>query len=303
MKFDALLKTRSLKSDYRWVYCPDYVDQVLEEKMSFLVQMFQKNAMKNFLEQEGLQNLYYIYDENGSILIRGGFSEYTDIYGRTIYAVEGLACPAEQNRLFWYALPYLVDRLLSTSLLRDAWLGNYSELGETSSRKINFSSLTEDCLFMDKDEAGSMWQQMKDHSACMERMMRDIQDAPQMFDFVYGTRNRRFYPATAGRYYTPEELEDLPIIKPKSVLTTLYPIVNEEDNHYIIQIQIEDRNRRFAASLIARDRKGDAIAETEAMTFGKDGIDLAQLERAKKAMMGHLDGAGYCRRRKPKNEN
>lgn len=298
MKVDVLLKTRGLKSDYRWVYCPEYVDEVFEDKMSFLIQMMQKSSMKDFLLEEGLHNIYFIHDENGSVLIRGGFSESTDVYGRTIYAIEGLACPAEESRVFWYALPYLIDRLSGVPLLRDQWMENQSEPGQVQSRQISFPSLTEDCLFMDRQEPGSLWQQILDKSLCMEKLMADIQASDRMFNFVYGTRNKSFYPVSVGRYYTPEEVNRQPAIGQWMVDTTIAPVIHEAENLYRIEIQTGKQAKRFEACLVARDAAGEAIAETEAMTFGKDGIDIAQLERARMAVNRKLQSVGYGRGRK-----
>ena len=95
MKVDILLRTRDYDRDYRWIFKPEYVDRVTEDKMSFLIQMMQKSELKQYLENESLYNLYYLYDENGSALVRSGFSGSMDRQGRNIYAVEGIACPAE----------------------------------------------------------------------------------------------------------------------------------------------------------------------------------------------------------------
>ena len=68
MKVDILLRTRDYDRDYRWIFKPEYVDRVTEDKMSFLIQMMQKSELKQYLENESLYNLYYLYDENGSAL-------------------------------------------------------------------------------------------------------------------------------------------------------------------------------------------------------------------------------------------
>lgn len=298
MKIDVLLKTRGLKSDYRWVYCPEYVDEIFDDKMSFLIQMVQKSSMKDFLLKEGLRNIYFIHDENGCALIRGGFSQSTDMYGRTIYAIEGMACPAEESRAFWYALPYLIDRLAGVPLLRDQWIGDQPEPGKVQCRQINFSSLTEDCLFMEPAEPGSLWQQIVDKSHCMEKLAMDIQTSDSMFNFVYGTRNKAFYPVPMGRYYTPEEVDGQPPVGMWAVDPAIHPVVDEMENLFRIEIQIGRQARRFEACLVARDAAGEAIAETEPMTFGKDGIDIAQLERARMAVNRKLFGVGYSRGRK-----
>ena len=73
MKVDILLRTRDYDRDYRWIFKPEYVDRVTEDKMSFLIQMMQKSELKQYLENESLYNLYYLYDENGSALVRSGF--------------------------------------------------------------------------------------------------------------------------------------------------------------------------------------------------------------------------------------
>ena len=37
MKVDILLRTRDYDRDYRWIFKPEYVDRVTEDKMSFLI--------------------------------------------------------------------------------------------------------------------------------------------------------------------------------------------------------------------------------------------------------------------------
>lgn len=298
MKVDVLLRTRDFDTDYRWVFRPDYVDQVMEEKMSFLIQMMQKFELKEFLTEESLHNIYYIYDENGSVLVRSGFSGSMDSQGRTIYAVEGLACPPEQNRIFWYALPYLIDRLSGNTLLRDRWMPGRKGTHQTTSRQLSFDTLTEECLFMEPGETGSMWQQMQDHSECMKKLMQDIQTSPDMFSFVYGTRGSSFYPCSVGSCYTPGELETLPVIHERQINTALHPVISEENETYRIEIQIEPQGKRYGAFLLARDGQGEAVAETDKMTFGKDGIDLAQIEKARIALDKKLVSVGYNRGRR-----
>lgn len=46
MKVDILLRTRDYDRDYRWIFKPEYVDRVTEDKMSFLIQMMQKSELK-----------------------------------------------------------------------------------------------------------------------------------------------------------------------------------------------------------------------------------------------------------------
>ena len=161
MKVDILLRTRDYDRDYRWIFKPEYVDRVTEDKMSFLIQMMQKSELKQYLENESLYNLYYLYDENGSALVRSGFSGSMDRQGRNIYAVEGIACPAEMNRLFWYALPYLVDWLLQQPMLREQWLReNGSEENADVEHHMEVEGLTEDMIFEGSAEENRMWQWM-----------------------------------------------------------------------------------------------------------------------------------------------
>ena len=153
MKVDILLRTRDYDRDYRWIFKPEYVDRVTEDKMSFLIQMMQKSELKQYLENESLYNLYYLYDENGSALVRSGFSGSMDRQGRNIYAVEGIACPAEMNRLFWYALPYLVDWLLQQPMLREQWLReNGSEENADVEHHMEVEGLTEDVAVHERSQ-------------------------------------------------------------------------------------------------------------------------------------------------------
>ena len=296
MKFDALLRTRDFDTDYRWIFYPSYLEKDMEKRLSFLMRMMQDSQLKQYFTGENLQNIFYIHDVNGSILVRCGFSEGVDWQGRPIQSLEGLACPPEKNRLFWYALPYLIDRLAAMPLLRDRWMR-----GETSSQAyqewaLEFSALTEDCLFMETGERGSIWQMIHNWTPAMERLVRDIKDATQMFDFVYGTREKGFYPTALDRYYTPRELPTLQGLEWQVLDTDPQPMLNEGDSAYRVQIDLESGSaRRYALTLVARDGRGEAIGQTEPLTFGKTGINIDRIEKARIALDEKLERAGYFR--------
>jgi len=299
MKVDILLRTRDYDRDYRWIFKPEYVDQVTEERMSFLIQMMQKSELKQYLERESLCNIYYLYDENGSVLVRSGFSGSMDRQGRNIYAVEGIACPAEMNRLFWYALPYLVDWLLQRPMLREKWMQeNHIEEHAAREYQIEVEGLTEDMIFDSSAEENQMWKRMKDHSDCMRRLYEDVGQAAEMYSFIYGTRSKSFYDSQAIRCYTPETFGSLESVCSYKEMTAPKPIIKEEERIYRAEIQIEKRNRRYAAYFQAVDDAGESIAETEAMTFGNDGIGMAQIERARIALEQKIAPLGYRRGRR-----
>lgn len=133
-----------------------------------------------------------------------------DRQGRNIYAVEGIACPAEMNRLFWYALPYLVDWLLQQPMLREQWLReNGSEENADVEHHMEVEGLTEDMIFEGSAEENRMWQCMRDHSACMRRFYADIYQSAEMYSFIYGTRPQSFYEGQTLRCYTPEAISSL----------------------------------------------------------------------------------------------
>ena len=303
MKVDGLLRTRDYDRDYRWMLKPAYIDQVTEDKMSFLIQMMQKSELKQYLESESLYNIYYIYDENGSVLVRSGFSGSMDRQGRNIYAVEGFACPAERNPLFWYALPYLVDWLTKMPMLREQWMsGCGSQETADPVRQIEIDGLTDDDVFDGSCEengvgieACRMWQRMRDHSARMRRLYTDIHQSAEMYSFIYGTRPKNFYEGTAFRCYTAETLELLEPVRIADEMVVPNPVFGDADCIYKAEIQIEKKNLRYAAYLLARDGFGEAIAETENMTFDKGGIGMAQIERALMAMDDKMHALGYRR--------
>lgn len=296
MKLDALLRTRDFDTDYRWIFYPSYLNPDMEKQLSFMMRMMLDSQRKQYFAGENLQNIFYIYGLNGSVLVRCGFSDSVDRQGRAIQSVEGLACPPEQNRIFWYALPYLIDRLASVPLLRDRWMRGDNDRKSPQSRRLEFSSLTEDCLFMEPEETGSIWQLIGDKTPCMDRLMKDIRTSPEMFSFVYGTREKSFYPVSLKRYYTPEELDQLEEIQRKIIDTDPQPALNEAESRYRLEIEIKKQTGgRYAAVIVARDMKGEAIGETDPMTFGKGGIPLVQIEKGRIALDQKLAEAGYRR--------
>ena len=308
MKVDILLRTRDFDKDYRWVFRPDYIDDVMEEKIAFLIRMMQKSELKTYLTTESLHNIYYIYDENGSVLVRSGFSGSMDRQGRNIYSVEGFACPAEMNRLFWYALPYLADWLSRTPMLREKWMNEAGEAEanapekktENLLRQIDIEDLSEEDIFEGQQESNRMWQKIEDHSGCMHRLYTDVEHSADMYSLIYGTRPQSFYDGTSFRCYTPETFQTLAPVRAKKEVLAPVPVIDEADSLYRAEIQIEKNGRRYSAYLQAVDSFGEMIGETEDMTFGNDGIGVVRIERGMRAMDKKMSELGY---RRGKGEN
>ena len=160
---------------------------------------------------------------------------------------------------------------------------------------MEVEGLTEDMIFEGSAEENRMWQCMKDHSACMRRLYADIYQSAEMYSFIYGTRPQSFYEGQTLRCYTPEAISSLAPVPEQNKIVIPKPVLREEDHIYRAEIQIEKKNRRYAAYLLARDGAGEAIAETEDMTFGNDGIGVAQIERALIALDHKIAPLGYSR--------
>ncbi len=295
MKLQVILRTRSASVDYGWRCRPDYLSQKMGEQLSFIREMLSRNTDGNFAFGESLHNYYFFQDEESSVLVHGVITDQVDNHGRRIFTIEGLACPREKKRLFWYALPSLIDRMDRSMLFRERY-ASLLDLKLPVSQDIETDVGNDDKLFLDIDDSKSLWYTMGDHSDAMQRLWRDIHDTDEMFSFIYGTRPRDFYPSFFERIYTPQA-RNASRVKPWAVQTCALPELTEEKNRFAVVIETGPSGKgkdAWEASLFAMDTEGNEIARTDSgMRVGKNGILLTELIDARAAVRKCLTQYGY----------
>ena len=142
MQFEIVLNSRTYSLDYRWIARPDYISDRLCDRVSDLMYLLERAG--NLTDEDYLRNIFFFTDESGGLLVRGGYSASTDKFGRQIYSVEGIACPARDLRQFWYALPALIAWMAQCPLFRDTWVYGMAEEEDLSGLRVDIPELEEE---------------------------------------------------------------------------------------------------------------------------------------------------------------
>ena len=98
MKFDVLLMTRTMKEDYTWFCCPDYVDHSINLLLRPLLIAAENQRNLEVFERDGAHNCFFLTERNYCVLVYLYFTDRCDSSGRKIYALEGLACEKKGKR-------------------------------------------------------------------------------------------------------------------------------------------------------------------------------------------------------------
>ncbi len=292
MDVQAILRSRSLTKDYGWKCWPDYLSQNLQRRLSFIQALLARSDLTAYARQESRDNYYFLYDESGCALVHGFYTNSTDKVGRQIFTVEGLACPALKMRIFWYALPYLIDCLSLRTSIRDTLKGmmdNERPLSHT----LTISELEEDHVLLDQDHPDSLWHRLREPSGKMALLWQDVHRAPDMYAFVYGTREKSFYPEGFERFYTDPELAALPPLPMQEAPPCPVPVIEAERNKFRVIVETEKRKNGYAAHMDVVDREGEHIASTLDINITDKGVSIAQLEELQLAIRNVLGEFGY----------
>ena len=142
MQYEIILNSRTYSVDYRWIARPAYISEALCDRVRDLMYLLERAG--NLTDEDYLRNIFFFADESGGVLVRGGYSATTDKFGRQIYSVEGIVCPAAQLRSFWYALPVLIAWMTQCPLFRDTWVYGMAEETDLSGLKVDIAELGEE---------------------------------------------------------------------------------------------------------------------------------------------------------------
>ncbi len=296
MKLQIVMKTRSVAADYSWRCWPDYLSPALKSRTDQIQEILSRSANYDYAVEESLHNYYYIPDDSGSLLLHSAMTADTDMHGRRITTIEGLACPEELNRLFWYSLPYLIDRFEQIPLFRTQ-LADVLDDQEALSR-INVQIPDEDDrIFLDMTDPESLWQEMADHSETMQHLQQDIFGTGVLYSFVYGTRDRSFYPAFFEQVYSPKT-GAVHLKFPYRSQACAFPVIEAEEKLVSMRIEIEKHKNEggWQAYVSAIDKHGNEIARTSSpIRIDESGIALSELLSVRNAALRCLDKYDYGR--------
>ena len=296
MKLQIVMKTRSLAADYSWRCWPEYLSSALKEKADLIQEMLNKSANYDYAVEESLHNYYFIPDDSGSLLIHSVITADTDMHGRRITTIEGLACPGDLNRIFWYSLPYLIDRFEQIPLFRTQLTDILDDPQQMSQISVQIPD-DDDRIFLDMTDPESLWQEMADHSGQMARLQQDIFGSGVLYSFVYGSRDRTFYPAFFERVYSPVSGTEPPRIPYRSQACA-FPVIDADEKLVSMRIEIEKHKNEqgWQAYISAIDKHANEIARTSSsIMIDEGGIALSELLNVRKAVLSCLYKYDYGR--------
>ncbi len=118
MRYHALLYSRSLSRDYRWMVVPPKAAPEGLKALNQLYNLYDKN--KSVLGKSPLPPLYCMTRGEATFLVTCGQSNQTDKEGRAIYYLQGISVARAYWKDFWQALPWILDNYGKSDLL-NAW--------------------------------------------------------------------------------------------------------------------------------------------------------------------------------------
>lgn len=302
MQFDILLNSRTYSVDYRWIARPSFISETLCEKVRDLMLLLERAG--NMTDEDYLRNIFFFADDSGGILVRGGYAQEADKFGRQIYSVEGIACPAGRLRQFWYALPALIAWMSQCPLFRDTWVYGMPEASDLTGMKIDIGELYEEDLFRADFGSGIIAASASYVEECIEFLREDVRAADTIFSFAFIPGGSAIYlnhvrtgdgPGEMKRIYTKDSIQSmqhlLTIADDKDCEASV------EDDGFYIDVQILQAEGFCYACLSAKEaEEGLEIAYMDKeLTFGPAGLELSRLESAAEQLRQAVSLIGYTR--------
>lgn len=302
MQFDILLNSRTYSIDYRWIARPSYISESLGEKVRDLMLLLERAG--NLTDEDYLRNIFFFADDSGGVLVRGGYAKAADKFGRQIYSVEGIACPADQLRLFWLSLPALIGWMSQCPLFRDTWVYGMAEDADLTGMKIDIPELQEDDVCLEEFGSGIIRACAPYVEDCIQFLQEDLQAAGQIFSFA-------FIPGASSIYLsnirTGEGREDLQRIYTSDSVKSMKPLPAApgpedagpelKDDGFYIEVEITQRGDLCHALLIAREERDglEVACMDKELTFGSAGLEISRLESAAEQIREEIGRLGYTR--------
>lgn len=115
MIYQALLYSRSLAKDYRWMIVPSEVSPESLKALKQLYNVYDKN--KHAFSKSAVSPLYCLKHSEGVFFVSCGFTGHKDKDGRDIYCLQGVSIANEYQKRFWLMLPGMLANFNNTDLL------------------------------------------------------------------------------------------------------------------------------------------------------------------------------------------
>jgi hypothetical protein len=133
MIYQALLYSRSLSKDYRWMIVPQRVSGENLKVLNQLYNMFDKR--KDSFCNSSVSPLYCLNHPEMTFLVSCGLSNHKDKDGRAIYCLQGIGVIQKYKRHLWLMLPWILTHYDSEGILNTWSKIDFSDADNIVSRK------------------------------------------------------------------------------------------------------------------------------------------------------------------------
>lgn len=305
MEFEIILNSRTYSVDYRWIARPDYISDALCDRVRDLMYLLERAG--NLTNEDYLRNIFFFTDESGGVLVRGGYSATADKFGRQIYSVEGIACPAAKLRDFWYAIPALISWMTQCPLFRDTWLYGIEEGMDLSGLRVGIPELDAEDKKNLMEESGLFDTCAPHVQKCLQFLQKDVLAAEEVFPLAFVPGDSQLYldslcgnveKEAVERIYTKRTVEQMQELTP--VRCVPFTEAEIEDDSFHIEVTIARQKDQLTAMMSAMDRNGREIAYLDTnlgkgMEFYSSFMELSRLESAAQQLRDEVLIYGYCK--------
>ena len=133
MIYQALLYSRSLSKDYRWMIIPQKVSGESLKVLNQLYDMFDKR--KDSFYNSSVSPLYCLNHPEMTFLVSCCLSNHKDKDGRAIYCLQGIGVIQKYKRHLWLMLPWILTHYDSEGILNTWSKIDFSDADNIVSRK------------------------------------------------------------------------------------------------------------------------------------------------------------------------
>ncbi|MFO0792659.1 MAG: hypothetical protein U0586_01210 [Candidatus Brocadiaceae bacterium] len=133
MIYQALLYSRSLSKDYRWMIVPQKVSEESLKVLKQLYNMFDKR--KDGFHNAPVSPLYCLNHPEMTFLVSCGLSNHKDKDGRAIYCLQGIGVMQKYKRHLWLMIPWILTHYDSEGILNTWSKIDFSDADNIVSRK------------------------------------------------------------------------------------------------------------------------------------------------------------------------
>lgn len=283
MKFDVLLMTRTMKEDYTWFCCPDYVDHSINLLLRPLLIAAENQRNLEVFERDGAHNCFFLTERNYCVLVYLYFTDRCDSSGRKIYALEGLACEKKDSRIFWKLLPFLIQEIYGRTLENQ-----YQIFSETAQRPYTRQlrmDVLDEYLIKDTEE---LLEEFHEYDDSFLNMLEETRKSGKLYSFLYGNRTQAFLPAFFERCYQWGE-------ERKHYLSDGIAWVHSGEEELVRAfLTFEKKEQKYQAGAGLADPEGTVLLEwKDYLPVGKEGIDLWLLAGMETQIEELADFYGY----------